>query len=164
LPRGADSLRSARRSANPELDPKKRQARPTPREEEEDEWTARKKPYAVRAAGSSPPPAPPRKSRPGPPPDPYDVGAIHKAETSAIRDDADEEESDRVPEIGTREELEYRLATHEEAPPPAHPFFSGVFTFPWSYTVVRSWLFLSLWNVPFGYLVYLTVVSWRPEP
>jgi hypothetical protein len=44
--------------------------------------------------------------------------------------------------------------TRAEPPPPPHPFFSGVYTFPWYIQTVPNWIALTLGLLVVGGLLY----------
>jgi hypothetical protein len=132
--------------------------------EEEDEW-APATPYAL--SSSSVPPPPPPRPRPFEEPEPgYNLS--EDTEPPAARplpfdgytpvglpplpplEGADRVESANAAIAGFEQRLAQR---HPEIPPPAHPLWSGVYSFPWYYTSFRAWLCLS-----FGGLVLTTLL------
>jgi hypothetical protein len=58
---------------------------------------------------------------------------------------------DLGPELPSPTELEMRLAERTpQAKPPAHPLFSGVWTFPWYETTLKAWIWLGLGGIAVG--------------
>src|SRR5262249_9092487 len=68
--------------------------------------------------------------------------------------------SPRLPELpGVTRPIELWLYEREQTPPPRWPFLSGVFTFPAYPTVLRSWAYLSILALMWGWLVKFLLSS-----
>jgi hypothetical protein len=131
---------------------------------EEDEW-APATPYALSSSTLNPPPPP--RPRPFEEPEPG-YALCEDTEPPAARplpfdgytpiglpplpppEGADRVASANAAVAGFEQRLAQR---HKEIPPPAHPLWAGVYTFPWYYTSFRAWLCLS-----FGGLVLTTLL------
>lgn len=91
---------------------------------------------------------------PAPPPSselPVDGYALAEPEPSARP-----AEADLGPELPSPSELEMRLAERTpQAKLPALPLFSGVWTFPWYATTLRTWVWLSFGGIAVGGIVKL---------
>jgi hypothetical protein len=104
---------------------------------------------ADKPAAPEPPPAKPARSSPHTPPEEYEL--IDRRGTA----DPEPRRSGELQSELFAEQVRQRLAerTHVEPTPPPHPFFSGVYTFPFYSRCLPNWLALSLAFLALGGIV-----------
>jgi hypothetical protein len=100
-------------------------------------------------AAPEPPPAKPARSSQRTPPGEYEL--IDRRGTA----DPEPQRSGELQSELFAEQVRQRLAerTHDEPTPPPHPFFSGVYTFPFHARCLPNWLALSLAFLGLGVIV-----------
>lgn len=115
--------------------------KPKARKKKKREETAFAASEDVYGLATEPEPAPPLPTEL--PVDGYAVAAPESSSPPAA--------PDLGPEPPSPSELEMRLAERTpQAKPPAHPLFSGVWTFPWYPTTLRAWVWLAMGGLAVG--------------
>jgi hypothetical protein len=107
--------------------------------------------YGIAAEKPFPPDTPPEKPARHPmytPPEEYEP--IDVQSSAPVTPPREDEDSGLF-----AEQVRQRLAerTRAELPPPTHPFFSGVYTFPWYANSLPNWIALSLGALLIGGIV-----------